>query len=313
MRGYHFRNSFHLFNVKVHSAICNHHPSNETVNPDPDGLKDFIKIQMDKVIDEQQKIKKEVRKIEKLAKEVSIIKEIVAGIREIQSESEEQVKKRIQNLLEDKHNASNQPPEPAPPATPETKQQQIFCTKETLLSEGIKKFITGQSSTYQLCLTYREWYESLVLRFEENTLHKYETHLLMKLKFEEKRNNFGWYSNEKHETFSENAITIQDTYIDTYTLDDGWNLQNTKFALILHPMDISKILELGDGDDTDEEDNDILEPNGDNTNKGDNDFILEPNGDDTDEEDNDYNGWINDEVADEYYNDNEQLLVLCIK
>lgn len=144
-------------------------------------------------------------------------------------------------------------------------EKDVFHAKENILVGGIEKFLENAMHYVIPLSSYTEWYQFFKGKDETGNFHReiiktfllYKNYALLKIGFQECFKKIEWLSHSKrsnyydqngyqHPNSSINVSTkphLSGYLINTRTFDDGWDHNNTKFAIILHPEDVSKSLE----------------------------------------------------------------------
>jgi len=182
---------------------------------------------------------KQMREEKKVAK-----KELVFANKEIKelkcevSELKEEIKTmRLKtDLVTDKHNLTNEPPSPS------------FYPSMNLMIAGLERFIEHNEQTkVGSCTDYIKWFDYVFQNVEVNDeiLYHYDKYLFMKVRFTKRPPKVIWVSSNG-EKKREVKIQLEAPHwtFNTHTLEGGWSHVETKFALILHPNDASKVIEM---------------------------------------------------------------------
>lgn len=187
---------------------------------------DEIKKELKEVREESQASKKELV----LAK--NELKELIGQVSLLKQELDN----RKSNLQTDKHNLTNEPPVPS------------FHLSMNLMIAGLERFIEHNGQTIVGPYTdYVKWFDFVFnkLPINDQICCQYDQYLFMKIKFSKMPPRVKWlsrYGVRKKEV--QVLLEAPDWTFKTHTMDDGWSHSNTKFALVFHPKDISKVVEM---------------------------------------------------------------------
>jgi len=142
------------------------------------------------------------------------------------------------------------------PALPATSSDDVFHLSLNVMIAGLERFVehdvnTGHSPTTTGVLPcyhrYVEWFDFLQKKVYVNDelCYRCAGYLFLKVRFfGNKPDRFLWrsYTGKKKEIRAEKEDS--QWIFNTCTLNEGWNHTNTKFALVLHPSNAQKIIEL---------------------------------------------------------------------
>jgi len=163
------------------------------------------------------------KEIKELKGEVSQLKEEIKTMR------------HKTDLVTDKHNLTNEPSSPS------------FYPSMNLMMAGLERFIEHNRVTIVGPYTdYIKWFDFVFQEVQVNDelCCQYENYLFMKIKFPKKYHTFSWLSSVGKRRKIIVQLESPTWTFKTCTLGNGWSQINTKFALVLHPNDISKVVEL---------------------------------------------------------------------
>jgi len=110
------------------------------------------------------------------------------------------------------------------------------------MTGGYQKFIENNNCLAIPYTSYGEWYRDIFYKQEVNTLCMYEKYLFVKFKFDKNYNEVLWNTNNNND--NKRKVETEEERLDTFTYDDNWNHKHIKYAVLLHPKEVNKVLEL---------------------------------------------------------------------
>ena len=116
----------------------------------------------------------------------------------------------------------------------------LFISIQTRLIEGFERFVELNDTNTHIYQSYETWYSDVTQKMPAGSCFVYENHIFGRPYYNTNYTNAYFFSKNDDTKNS----TVYGIYQDVNALDKGWRHEKTKYVLILHPTDRSKIVEM---------------------------------------------------------------------